>query len=194
MQSIILASSSPYRKELLNKLNISFNAESPKLDETPLAGESPIELVERLATAKAAAIARKHPSALIIGSDQVACVNGAVLSKPSNFDNAFTQLKQCSSNTVTYYTGLCLLNSATNTNQIHTERYQLHFRALADQEISNYLQLEQPYDCAGSIKSEGLAVSLFESHQGRDPNALIGLPLIQLLKMLRAEGINPLLN
>ena len=194
MQSIILASSSPYRKELLNKLNISFNAESPKLDETPLAGESPIELVERLATAKAAAIARKHPSALIIGSDQVACVNGAVLSKPSNFDNAFTQLKQCSSNTVTYYTGLCLLNSATNTNQIHTERYQLHFRALADQEISNYLQLEQPYDCAGSIKSEGLAVSLFESHQGRDPNALIGLPLIQLLKMLRAEGVNPLLN
>ena len=194
MQSIILASSSPYRKELLNKLNISFNAESPKLDETPLAGESPIELVERLATAKAAAIARKHPSALIIGSDQVACVNGAVLSKPGNFDNAFTQLKQCSSNTVTYYTGLCLLNSATNTNQIHTERYQLHFRALADQEISNYLQLEQPYDCAGSIKSEGLAVSLFECHQGRDPNALIGLPLIQLLKMLRAEGVNPLLN
>ncbi len=194
MQPIILASSSPYRKELLHKLNISFNTESPKLDETPLAGESPIELVERLATAKAAAIARKHPSALIIGSDQVACVNGAVLSKPGNFDNAFTQLKQCSANTVTYYTGLCLLNSATNTNQIHTERYQLHFRALADQEISNYLQLEQPYDCAGSIKSEGLAVSLFESHQGRDPNALIGLPLIQLLKMLRAEGINPLLN
>ena len=194
MQPIILASSSPYRKELLHKLNISFNAESPKLDETPLAGESPIELVERLATAKAANIDRKHPSALIIGSDKVACVNGAVLSKPGNFDNAFTQLKQCSANTVTYYTGLCLLNSATNTNQIHTERYHLHFRALADQEISNYLQLEQPYDCAGSIKSEGLAVSLFESHQGRDPNALIGLPLIQLLKMLRAEGINPLLN
>jgi MAF protein len=194
MQSIVLASSSPYRKALQSKLNISFSTESPDIDETPFAGELPTALVERLATAKAAAIASKYPSALIIGSDQVACVNGAVLSKPGNFDNAFNQLKQCSANTVTYYTGLCLLNSATNTNQIHTERYQLHFRALTDQEIVNYLHLEQPYDCAGSIKSEGLAVSLFDSHQGRDPNALIGLPLIQLLKMLRVEGINPLTN
>jgi septum formation protein len=192
MQSIVLASSSPYRKVLLSKLNISFSAESPDIDETPLPSEPPTALVERLAKAKTTAIASKYPSALIIGSDQVACINDTILSKPGNFDNAFAQLKQCSANTVTYYTGLCLFNSATNTNQIHTERYQLHFRALTDQEISNYLQLEQPYDCAGSIKSEGLAVSLFESYQGRDPNALIGLPLIQLLKMLRVEGINPL--
>jgi MAF protein len=194
MQSIILASSSPYRKALLSKLNINFNAESPDIDERPLAGESPTTLVERLAKAKAAAVASKHSSSLIIGSDQVACVNGTILSKPGSFDNAFTQLKQCSANTVTYFTGLCVLNGKTSTNQIHTERFQLHFRALTDQEISNYLQIEQPYDCAGSIKSEGLAVNLFESYQGRDPNALIGLPLIKLLKMLRTEGINPLLS
>ena len=194
MQSIVLASSSPYRKALLSKLNINFRAEPPYVDETPLAGESPTALVERLAKAKAAAVASKYSSALIIGSDQIACVNGTILSKPGNFDNAFNQLKQCSANTVTYYTGLCVLNNKTNTNQIHTERYQLHFRALTNQEISNYLKFEQPYDCAGSIKSEGFAVNLFESYQGRDPNALIGLPLIQLLKMLRTEGVNPLLN
>jgi MAF protein len=194
MQSIVLASSSPYRKELLSKLNISFSAEAPNIDETPLASESPSALVERLAKAKTAAIANKYSSALIIGSDQVASVDNTILSKPGNFNNAFAQLKQCSANIVTYYTGLCVLNSETNINQIHTERYQLHFRPLTDQEISNYLQLEQPFDCAGSIKSEGLAINLFESFQGRDPNALIGLPLIQLLKMLRTEGINPLLD
>jgi MAF protein len=194
MQPIVLASSSPYRKALLSKLNFSFITDAPNIDETPLIGESPSALVERLATEKATTIAGKHPAALIIGSDQVACVNETLLSKPGNFDNAFAQLQQCSANTVTYYTGLCLFNGTTATSQVHTERYQLNFRALTDQEISNYLLLEQPYGCAGSIKSEGLAVSLFKSHHGRDPNALIGLPLIQLLKMLRAEGINPLLT
>ncbi|MFT6310143.1 MAG: MAF protein [Porticoccus sp.] len=194
MQPIVLASSSPYRKTLLSKLNFSFVTDSPDIDETALIGEAPTALVERLATEKTTAIISRHPAALIIGSDQVASVNGTILSKPGSFDKAFAQLQQCSANTVTYYTGLCLLNAATNNSQVHTERYQLNFRTLTDQEISNYLQLEQPYDCAGSIKSEGLAVSLFQSHHGRDPNALIGLPLIQLLKMLRTEGVNPLLS
>jgi MAF protein len=185
---LVLASSSPFRKALLEKLNLSFVTDSPDIDETPLADESIEEMVKRLAAAKARALASHHPQALIIGSDQSASLNGKVLQKPGNFDNAFAQLKAASGQCITFYTGLCLLNSATGEAQTICEPYQVTFRQLHDQEIEHYLQVDQPYNCAGSFKSEGLGICLFESMHGDDPNTLVGLPLIQLCRMLKAEG------
>ncbi len=185
---LVLASSSPFRKALLEKLNLSFVTDSPDIDETPLAGESIEAMVMRLAEAKARVLATHHPQALIIGSDQSASLNGEVLHKPGNFDNAFAQLKAASGQCITFYTGLCLLNSASGEAQTICEPYQVTFRQLEDNEIEHYLETEQPYHCAGSFKSEAMGICLFESMRGDDPNTLIGLPLIQLCRMLKVQG------
>ena len=192
MTKLVLASSSRYRKMLLDKLHLPYRCVSPDIDETALANETPEELVTRLALGKARAAAKQQADSLIIGSDQIACVDQRILTKPGNFAIAQQQLQQCNGKTVAYLTGLCLFNSNTGKYQLHVERYHLKFRDLSPEEIDNYLKLEQPYDCAGAIKSEGLAVTLLAEYQGRDPNALIGLPLIKLLAMLRHEGVNPL--
>ncbi|MBG5918636.1 Maf family protein [Providencia stuartii] len=192
MKSIILASTSPYRQQLLKKLGVPFLAVAPNVDETPILNESAEALVTRLAHAKAHAISEQHQQHLIIGSDQVCVINGKIVGKPLNYDNAFKQLKQASACKVTFYTGLCLLDSATGSYNVQCELFNVYFRALSDHEIDTYLRKEEPYQCAGSFKSEGLGIALFDKLEGRDPNTLIGLPLILLLDMLRHHGFNPL--
>lgn len=188
-QQLILASSSPYRKELLHRLGLPFNAIPPQADETPLPGESPESLVARLAGAKAHAIALQHTDALIIGSDQVAVLDGETLGKPGNHDNAVKQLANASGKRVEFLTGLCLLNSATRRMQVDVIPFAVVFRVLSAAQIENYLRHEQPYNCAGSFKSEGLGIALFDKLEGEDPTALIGLPLISLVRMLEHEGV-----
>ncbi|MFZ1852753.1 MAG: Maf family nucleotide pyrophosphatase [Nitrosomonas sp.] len=190
MQKIILASSSIYRKELLQRLQIPFETLSPCIDETPLPGELAKDTALRLAELKARAIAKIYPQALIIGSDQVALLGNTHLGKPMNHDNAVMQLRSMRGREVTFYTALCLLNGATNRRQSKLIPYQIKFRQLSDQQIENYLMREQPYHCAGSAKSEGLGIALIESMHGEDPSALIGLPLIALVDMLVEEGVS----
>ncbi len=192
MPKLLLASSSRYRQQLLQKLGLAFSCHSPDIDETPTPEETPKQLVERLAIAKAQALAAQYPEHLIIGSDQVASIDGKILGKPGNFARAYQQLAQCRSNTVHFYTGLCLLNPAQQRQHSSVETYRVQFRALSDAQIRHYLEREQPYDCAGSFKCEGLGISLFESLSGQDPNTLVGLPLIALIGMLNKEGIDPL--
>ncbi|KYQ95382.1 septum formation inhibitor Maf [Serratia plymuthica] len=192
MQRLLLASTSTYRKMLLEKLHLPFLCAAPQVDETPLAGESAEALVLRLATAKAQALAAAYPEHLIIGSDQVCVIEGRITGKPHTEENARTQLRQASGQKVTFYTGLALYNSRSRHLQVLCEPFHVHFRTLSEAEISAYVRLEQPLNCAGSFKSEGLGIALFDKLEGRDPNTLIGMPLIALLEMLRAEGINPL--
>ncbi|BEO56010.1 Maf-like protein [Serratia marcescens] len=192
MQRLLLASTSPYRKMLLEKLQLPFDCAAPQVDETPLPGESAEALVLRLATAKAQALALAYPEHLIIGSDQVCVIDGSITGKPHTEVNARAQLRQASGQAVTFYTGLALYNSLSKQLQALCEPFHVHFRALSEAEIAAYVRLEQPLNCAGSFKSEGLGIALFDRLEGRDPNTLIGLPLIALLEMLRAEGINPL--
>lgn len=183
---LILASSSIYRRELLERLRIPFKIISPQVDEVPLAGESTLNLALRLAHAKAAAIAKQHPNAWIIGSDQVADLCGAAISKPGNFERALAQLQLMRGQTVTFHTALCLMNGDTeSTICVPTE---VVFRNLSDEILESYLLAEEPYDCAGSAKSEGLGISLIESIKSDDPTALIGLPLIALSGLLRDVG------
>lgn len=191
---ILLASTSTYRRALLEKLNLEFSCAAPNIDESPYADESAETLVKRLAEAKARALMHSHPNYLIIGSDQVCAIEGKITGKPHNFENAKRQLRAASSKVVTFYTGLSLLDSRTQQAVTLCEPFEVSFRALSDEEISNYLEMEQPYDCAGSFKCEGLGISLFSQLNGRDPNTLIGLPLIALLELLRAKGVNPLLR
>ena len=186
---IILASTSIYRKALLEKIHIEFETEKPNVDETPLNNETPIQLVERLAIKKAQAITACKPNSLVIGSDQVCMNNGLILGKPHNFENAFQQLKNASGKAITFYTGLALINSNTGQIQSLVETYIVHFRELTDEMITSYLEKETPYNCAGSFKSEGYGISLFDRFEGKDPNTLIGLPLISLIKMLENEGV-----
>jgi len=186
---LVLASSSPFRKALLEKLNLQFETDSPDIDETPLDNESIEDMVKRLSEAKAKALAAQHPDALIIGSDQSAALNGRVLHKPGNYEVAFEQLRAASGQTITFYTGLSLHNSNTRQSETICEPFVVKFRKLTDSEIENYLKAEEPYNCAGSFKSEALGISLFESMRGDDPNTLIGLPLIQLCRMLKANGL-----
>ena len=186
---LVLASSSPFRQALLNKLHLEFETASPEIDETPLDGESIETMVKRLSTEKAKAIADQFPDALIIGSDQSASLNGQVLHKPGSYEVAFQQLKAASGQSITFYTGLCVYNSHTQHAETICEPYVVKFRDLNDSEIDNYLRLEQPFNCAGSFKSEGLGISLFESLQGKDPNTLVGLPLIELCRMLKENGM-----
>jgi len=186
---IVLGSTSPFRRNLLNRLGISFTVSAPDIDEQSLPNETPTELVSRLAFEKAEAVGVHHPNALIIGSDQVACINQQILGKPGNRENAIVQLMAASGKRVTFYTGLCLLNTSNGQQQITCETFHVHFRNLGRNQIERYLDQEEPYNCAGSFKSEGLGIALFERLEGDDPNTLIGLPLIRLVSMLQNEGI-----
>lgn len=189
MLQIVLGSSSPYRKELLSKLIPEFSTYSPEIDETPLPEESPVELVSRLALKKAEAVASEFPQSLIISSDQVSVLNGEINGKPGNFERAFQQLKSSSGNEVTFLTGLCVYDAKDHTYQLTVEPFSVHFRELQDDEIERYLLKETPYNCAGSFKSEGLGIALFDKLTGNDPNSLIGLPLIKLAGILREKGV-----
>lgn len=189
---IILASTSPYRRALLDKLGLPFACVAPHVDEQPLAGESAMALVKRLALAKAAAVAAQHPDALVIGSDQVAVIDGVILGKPHSHERAFAQLQAASGKRVTFLTGLALVHQAGEVALSLVEPFEVKFRPLTEQTIEHYLRLEQPYECAGSFKSEGLGIVLFEALTGRDPNALIGLPLIALIDLLAQLGYDPL--
>lgn len=192
MQPLILGSSSPYRSELLAKLKLPFTTASPNIDESPLIGESPAQLVLRLAENKARKVAESNLSALVIGSDQVAVLDGDILGKPGTADKAIAQLQAASGKTVTFLTGLALYNAANQQMQSIVEPFEVVFRNLSEQQIRRYIDLEQPLDCAGSFKSEGLGISLFSELRGSDPNSLIGLPLIRLTDMLAAQGIEVL--
>jgi MAF protein len=192
MLPLILGSSSPFRAELLSKLALPFETASPDIDESALDDETAPQLVLRLAEAKARAVAILHPKALIIGSDQVAVCNGNILGKPGDYETAVKQLQAASGKTVFFLTGLALYNSESDSIQSVVDPFAVHFRELNIAQIDGYLRQEQPYQCAGSFKSEGLGISLFEALQGDDPNSLVGLPLIQLIKMLEHEGIDVL--
>ncbi len=190
--TLILASSSPYRRELLNKLGLDFESISPDIDESPLPDETPSELVGRLALEKAQAIAATQHQALIIGSDQVAVIDDIIITKPHNHEKAKDQLRHASGREVTFLTSLCLYNSQNHQHQLTIAPYTVNFLPLSEEQIENYLLKEKPYNCAGSFKSEGLGITLFASMHGDDPNSLVGLPLIALTKMLRNEGVDPL--
>jgi len=189
---LLLASSSRYRRALLERLGLPFETASPDIDETRRPAESPAALVQRLAAEKASALASTYPGHLIIGSDQVASLGDRVLGKPGSVENAEQQLADLSGQTVRFYTGLALLNSRTQSIQVQMDTTDVEFRALSVAEISAYVSREQPLDCAGSFKSEGLGVALFSRIKTDDPAALIGLPLVRLCNMLRAEGMDPL--
>ena len=187
---LVLASTSPFRKTILEKLGTQFDTASPETDETALNNETPQELVERLSIAKAKAVADKISDSLVIGSDQVSVINGEIIGKPHNHENAVKQLQNASGKTVTFYTGLCLYNSETQQYQSDVVPFDVVFRTLSKQQIENYLRKEEPYNCAGSFKSEALGIVLFEKLQGEDPNTLMGLPLIRLVKMLEQENFS----
>lgn len=188
-QSIVLASSSPYRRELLFRLQLAFTCESPEVDESVFNDKPAEQMVVHLATEKARKIAIKYPSSLVIGSDQVALLGSEILTKPGNHENAVIQLQKISNKTVVFQTGLCVLNTTNNTIQTDSIPYTVKFRNLELNEIERYLTKEQPYNCAGSFKSEGLGITLLEYMHGDDPTALIGLPLIRLSTMLKNEGV-----
>lgn len=187
---IILASSSPFRKELLHRLGLPFSVIAPQADETPLPGESAEQLVARLASVKAHTIVQQHSHALIIGSDQVAILEGEIIGKPGDHHTAVQQLTKASGKRMEFLTGLCLLNSATHRMQVDVIPFSVVFRVLSAAQIERYLRHEQPYNCAGSFKSEGLGIALFDKLEGDDPTALIGLPLISLVRMLEQENMH----
>lgn len=189
---LVLGSTSPFRREILGKLNIPFETAAPDIDETPRKNEDPRDLVVRLSEEKAKAVAILFKKHLIIGSDQLAVVNNHVLGKPGNHENAVKQLQQTSGHTVHFYTGLCLYNSQTRQLQSEVVPFDVKFKKLTTEQIEHYLNVEQPYQCAGGFKSEGLGIALFEKLIGDDPNTLIGLPLIRLILMLEKEGVQVL--
>lgn len=190
--NLILASTSPYRRELLGRLGIPFQVANPQLDESPLPDEAPHALALRLSEAKARAVAADYPDALIIGSDQVATVNGKIYGKPGTHERAVAQLQELSGKTVNFFTGLCLFNARTAVADVCGVPTLVSFRSLSNDEIENYLRREPAYNCAGSAKSEGLGIALLDSMRGDDPNALVGLPLIALCSMLRKQGVKVL--
>ena len=194
MKTLVLASTSPFRKSILSKLNLPFDCAKPDIDESPKENETPEALVARLAEEKARAVKGEFNDALIIGSDQVAVCDGQILGKPHTFENGVKQLTQFSDKAVTFYTGLALYNSSTGETNSLVEPFTVHFNPLSLKEIENYLKAEQPYNCAGSFKSEGLGICLFKKLEGADPNTLIGLPLIRLVAMLKAQGLDVLAN
>ena len=188
-QTLILGSTSVYRRSLLEKLQIPFVTAAPEIDETRHEGESAVDMVLRLSHQKALAVAENYPDTLIIGSDQCAVLDEQILGKPGNHATAVKQLTTCSGKKVSFLTGLCLYNAKTRQHQLELIPFDVEFRTLSSEEIESYLQREQPYHCAGSFKSEGLGISLFKALHGEDPNALVGLPLIKLCEMLRREGM-----
>jgi septum formation protein len=187
---IILASTSRYRKRLLERLHIPFRCMSPQADETPLADEAPSDLATRLALTKARSIAALHPDAIVIGSDQVAAIEGRIVGKPGDFESAKTQLQESSGHPIHFYTAVAIVLLGQKLVRYHVEPTTVHFRNLNDTQIENYLHKEQPYDCAGSFKVEGLGITLFEGITGNDPTALEGLPLIKLTELLGAVGVD----
>ena len=188
---LVLASTSPYRQQLLNKLSLSFETMSPDFDETPLENEAPLTLVERLAKGKAESCHTDKPS-LVIGSDQVCVINGEIIGKPLTAKNAIKQLTEQSGKTIQFFTGLALHNTETGNTDVRVDTFSVHFRSLSQQQIENYVEKEKPYYCAGSFKSEGLGIALFEKLEGKDPNTLVGLPLIDLVDMLEVQGVSVL--
>ena len=186
---LILASTSRYRKALLEKLGLPFHCASPEVDETPLPGESAEALVARLAHAKASSIAHQHDQGLIIGSDQVCVCDGHILGKPGTVEKAVAQLMAAQGKSITFYTGLCVLDAASGQVQQLVEPFTVHFRQLDEAAIRRYVAAELPLDCAGSFKCEGMGIVLFKGLEGRDPNALIGLPLIGLIELLGLHGL-----
>ena len=186
---LILASSSPFRKELLSRLHLPFDTISPDIDESRQDDESARDYVSRLAQEKAAEIARQHPASVIIGSDQCAYLDGQILGKPGSHDKALQQLQAARGKEVIFYTGLCVMQRERGFVDVDCIEYRVGFRQLSDQQLEHYLQVEQPYNCAGSFKSEGYGISLFSSMSGDDPTSIIGLPLIRLVSMLEAAGI-----
>ncbi|KAF0843952.1 septum formation protein [Methylovorus glucosotrophus] len=186
---LILASSSPFRRDLLTRLDIPFICCSPDIDESPLANEKPEDTALRLSQEKARKVAAQYPHALIIGCDQVATLDGQQIGKPGTHAKAVRQLQSMRGREVTFHSALCLYNAATGTIQADVVPYVVEFRMLSDAQIENYLHKEQPYNCAGSAKSEGLGIALIARMEGTDPNALIGLPLIRLITMLQNEGL-----
>ncbi|MCK5877675.1 MAG: septum formation inhibitor Maf [Candidatus Marithrix sp.] len=187
---LVLASTSPFRKEVLNRLHIPFTTYAPNVNEMPEIGEAPTKLVARLAKSKAYSAHSTYPQALIIGSDQVAVIDNNILGKPGNHEQAIGQLTQASGNQVDFITGLCVYNSYTEQNQIDVVIFSVVFRTLNLSQIENYLNIDKPYNCSGSFKSEGLGIALLEQMNGTDPTAIIGLPLIRLVRMLETEGIS----
>lgn len=186
---LLLASSSPYRRALLERLQLPFIWAAPAIDESPQPGEPPEALVARLAEQKARALADKHPGHLIIGSDQVALLEGKILGKPGSLERARAQLGNASGKRVRFLTGLCLLDTRSGRARTVVEPFDVQFRVLRPAQVEDYLQREQPFDCAGSFRAEGLGIALFEGMEGRDPNALIGLPLIALVDLLAEAGV-----
>lgn len=190
--TLVLASSSPYRRQLLQKLGMKFIWASPEIDETPKEHETPEQLVLRLAQQKATALTTTFPEHLIIGSDQIATLNNQIIGKPHTHEAATNQLASFSGKEVVFLTSLCLHNSKTLHSQLILDKYTVKFRQLSGEQIEQYLIKERPYDCAGSFKSEGMGICLFERMEGKDPNTLIGLPLIELVNMLINESVDPL--
>lgn len=192
MRPLVLASGSPYRRELLQRLQLPFVWRSPDIDESPRPGETATALVQRLAAAKAGVLRHQFLQHLIIGSDQIAVLDGNIIGKPGNRETAIRQLQAVSGRSLTFYTGLCLLNSASNTLQVDCIPFTVHFRQLTQQQIESYVDREKPFDCAGSFKSEGLGICLFESTEGSDATSLVGLPLIRLRQMLEQAEVKVL--
>ena len=188
-RTVILGSTSRYRRELLSRLNLPFEVAAPEVDETPQPGEAPRKLALRLALAKARAVAARHPEAVVIGSDQVADLAGQALGKPGEHARAVQQLRQMRGQTVVFQTALAVVCLATGFEQVDLAQVRVRFRDLSDEEIEHYLQTEKPYDCAGSAKSEGLGIALLDAIENDDPTALVGLPLIRTARMLRAAGV-----
>lgn len=186
---VVLGSTSRYRRELLSRLNLPFEVASPDVDETPAPGEAPRDLALRLALAKARAVAKLHPEAVVIGSDQVADLAGQPLGKPGTHERAVQQLRQMRGQTVIFQTAVATVCQASGFEQVDIAPVEVRFRDLSDEEIERYLRAEQPYDCAGSAKSEGLGIALLDAIHSDDPTALVGLPLIRTCRMLRAAGV-----
>lgn len=189
LRPLILGSTSRYRRELLSRLQLPFETVSPEVDETPLPGETPLDLSLRLSRAKALAVAALHPGAIVIGSDQVPELDGQPLSKPGTHERATEQLRQMSGRQMNFHTGVCVSCAETGFAEASVVTVQVRFRQLNDAEIERYLRAEQPYDCAGSAKSEGLGIALLDAIVSDDPTALIGLPLIRTCQLLRAAGV-----
>lgn len=188
---LVLASTSPYRKQLLNKLSLSFVTCSPDFDETPLEDETPLQLVKRLAKGKAESCNTESAS-LVIGSDQVCVIDGRIVGKPLSRENAIKQLMQQSGQSIQFYTGLALHNTVSGETDVKVDTFTVYFRRLTEEQVTRYVDIEKPYYCAGSFKSEGLGIALFDKLEGKDPNTLVGLPLIDLVDMLQQQGINVL--
>ena len=189
---LILASTSRYRRELLERLRLPFDVVSPEVDESPHPGETPAALAQRLALAKAWAVARQHPAALVIGSDQVADLSGEPIGKPGNHERAVAQLRAMRGRTVVFQTAVAVVHAAAGHQQVMLAPVTVRFRDLPDDEIEHYLRAETPYDCAGSAKCETLGIALLDAIESDDPTALVGLPLIRTARLLREAGVNPL--